>query len=828
MAVADAIGSVLDSSVPILVEVQWSPLSCTPTSGLLGQAGPNDYDLDFPNAPRSNTWYPVALASSLAGEDRSPGEADIFSQFNSAVDDDPGCLGGDGFWYGIDSPAPPGQSPLANTVLHEFIHGLGFITLVDRETGEKALGRDDIFSISLEDHSLGMNWPQMTDQQRAASALDTGDLHWVGQNVVNSSTALSNGAHPSGHVEMHAPGELELGSSVSHWAEDVTPDEIMEAAATPNPQNLVTNPLLEDLGWGVTVGEIEPCVGSEEVLCLNGGRFKVEVTWRDFKDQVGTGKAVPFTNDSGLYWFFSPDNFEMLIKVLTGCGFNNRFWVFFAATTNVEFQVKVTDSETGVVKRYTNPLSQPANAVTDTSAFATCPASITTATDAYTNLGITSIDKEVAARVQRELAEAQALAIRPTLTALPAGRRLATPGLAVLSASDALDVRPVDTTSPRLVPRQGPSGSRYEVTPFLTDGSTIYTIQGSGNGNVVTFDNKRENLKSYEPLSLNTIPRMEETVASLGANLARGAPFETLRLELTMDTKNGDELFPGGFIGEDEVALDSGGFALGFLQGTNPLDFDNEGVTAATFTLHRPQGSTLNFVIPEPDLPTFFGQGSWSGDLAVVFPDIVNRGSGRGISGGFNRMVATIDVLVEGEEPPPDPDPPDPDPPGDPFECVPNATTMCLNNDRFEVTVVWEDFRGNVGPGMKTDIPGIGDVGPVLLLSALQSRDADQGAHRLWLQQSLLGILRGDDQRAVRFDGSRFLDRFLEDLPQPAAANRECHHGHRSLRHLSIDEAPEIGASPFPFGFSRVATRRECSPGRVAHHRFGSVQISKL
>ncbi len=55
-----------------------------------------------------------------------------------------------------------------------------------------------------------------------------------------------------------------------------------------------------------------------------------------------------------------------------GASFNN-FWVFAAASTNVEVKLTVTDTETGEVKEYTNPLGQAAPAVTDTAAFATCP-----------------------------------------------------------------------------------------------------------------------------------------------------------------------------------------------------------------------------------------------------------------------------------------------------------------------------------------------------------------------------------------------------------------------------------------------------------------------
>ena len=83
---------------------------------------------------------------------------------------------------------------------------------------------------------------------------------------------------------------------------------------------------------------------------------------------------MPFgSDDSGLFYFFNPDNWEMLIKVLNGCDVNDHYWVFFAATTNVEFTLTVTDTERSVTKAYFNPQFHSANAVTDTAAFATCP-----------------------------------------------------------------------------------------------------------------------------------------------------------------------------------------------------------------------------------------------------------------------------------------------------------------------------------------------------------------------------------------------------------------------------------------------------------------------
>lgn len=114
------------------------------------------------------------------------------------------------------------------------------------------------------------------------------------------------------------------------------------------------------------------CLG-DQVLCLNRDRFQVEVDWRDFDDKRGSAIAFPRTDQSGTFFFFDPDNTEMLLKVLDGCRSNGHYWVFYAATTNVEYSISVTDTLSGQSRLYDNPLGRPAPAVIDTQAFATCP-----------------------------------------------------------------------------------------------------------------------------------------------------------------------------------------------------------------------------------------------------------------------------------------------------------------------------------------------------------------------------------------------------------------------------------------------------------------------
>jgi hypothetical protein len=109
-------------------------------------------------------------------------------------------------------------------------------------------------------------------------------------------------------------------------------------------------------------------------LCLTPNRFAATAKWLLPDGTRGVGTVVPGSNStSGLFWFFGSDNWELLVKVIDGCPVNNNKWVFAAATTNVHYQLAVTDVKSGQTKRYFNYFGQSAPAVTDTNAFATCP-----------------------------------------------------------------------------------------------------------------------------------------------------------------------------------------------------------------------------------------------------------------------------------------------------------------------------------------------------------------------------------------------------------------------------------------------------------------------
>lgn len=239
-------GSQLDSAVPIRVQVKFDPMSCSYYSASLGYGGVLNANLNFAGAPFADTFYPVALANSLAGLDLDPGHDDASATFNSALDT--GCFALS-WYYGVDGHAPANSIDFRAVALHELAHGIGFTSFVDLSTGAKASGFDDAFMRNLEDHSTGKLFPNMTNAERAAASIDTGDLHWVGPRVTAASGILSAGRHASGHVEMFAPNPLQSGSSVAHFSDTLSPNEIMEPSMMANAQFALALQALYDVGW---------------------------------------------------------------------------------------------------------------------------------------------------------------------------------------------------------------------------------------------------------------------------------------------------------------------------------------------------------------------------------------------------------------------------------------------------------------------------------------------------------------------------------------------------------------------------------------------------
>ncbi|HZF14248.1 MAG TPA: LamG domain-containing protein [Thermoanaerobaculia bacterium] len=115
--------------------------------------------------------------------------------------------------------------------------------------------------------------------------------------------------------------------------------------------------------------------GTSTSLCLDN-RFSISALYRT--GPPGSAESAAHTVgcanlNSGLFWFFSSDNWEVMVKTVDACGLNSHHWIFTAATTNVFYRLTVYDVHAGAQKIFFNYPGPPAPAVTDVNAFATCP-----------------------------------------------------------------------------------------------------------------------------------------------------------------------------------------------------------------------------------------------------------------------------------------------------------------------------------------------------------------------------------------------------------------------------------------------------------------------
>jgi hypothetical protein len=202
---ANVWGATLPSSVPILVNAAFNALTCTATSAVLGSAGPVSVVRDFAGAPMAAHWYHIALGNRLNGTDQVPASPDINATFNSSLNGSATCLGGQGWYYGVDGLEPAGTVELLPVVLHELGHGLGFSTTTSGSTGNYLSSYPSIFDFFLRDDLTGMHWDQLTPAQRVASAISLDKLTWDGPGVYYKAQTFLTGRP---HMIVNSPGGI--------------------------------------------------------------------------------------------------------------------------------------------------------------------------------------------------------------------------------------------------------------------------------------------------------------------------------------------------------------------------------------------------------------------------------------------------------------------------------------------------------------------------------------------------------------------------------------------------------------------------------------------
>lgn len=199
----------LGSDVKVNIEARFDDMPCSESGGTLASAGPRFAFKDFPRGT-PGIWYAGPLAESLSGQnlstndDADPDAPDLRIRFNSGIDD--ACLGaGSGFDYSLTGRASSGRISFVSVALHELGHGLGFLGLVDNETGALFLDAPDIFTALTFDTRTEKYWSEMTDRQRRRSAKRSREVSFDGAKTTRRAKRFLEG---SAIVEIFAPDRV--------------------------------------------------------------------------------------------------------------------------------------------------------------------------------------------------------------------------------------------------------------------------------------------------------------------------------------------------------------------------------------------------------------------------------------------------------------------------------------------------------------------------------------------------------------------------------------------------------------------------------------------
>ncbi len=280
---AGLLGAHLSSPVPISVVACWS--SSVP-AGALATGDAVAYLRNVGGAPLADTFYPVALANALAGQDLLPDTEDVTLNFNASA-----------VWsFATTVPSGSGED-FVTVAMHELVHGLGFNAFMYESYNVGFCGGGPLFvayhfcptpydRLAVD----GADTPLLSlllPDPRVLGARLKGDAYFGGPNA-----RLANGVRSA---RLYTPAIWDDGSSLVHldMSFDSSPNGLMTpsiGAALRHPGSL-TLAMLRDMGW--------PLAGIAPALKLDGpvaapvgqpAALTATLAWPTY-----TGQAVTYT-----------------------------------------------------------------------------------------------------------------------------------------------------------------------------------------------------------------------------------------------------------------------------------------------------------------------------------------------------------------------------------------------------------------------------------------------------------------------------------------------------------------------------------------------------
>lgn len=273
--------NLLTSTVPVKIRATWETFD----NGALALGKPSTFHMNFDGAQIPDTYYPVALAEKLSGENINYDEADIICSFNSNYP----------WYFGTDGKTPTTKYDFVSAVLHEIVHGLGFSGFL-KNNGQNGYFDNSNYLPSIYDyHLFNKQNQQLSDP--AIFISPSRELHkQLTSEAVKFYSPDNREVYEHTKYWVYAPSNWSAGASIYHLESGSgLMDAYMNKGEAIHAPEETTLEILAEMGWKSVIFDFEELKDIEQSVA----EIPIEVGFfSDFE-----------ISDSELKIFFSKDYF---------------------------------------------------------------------------------------------------------------------------------------------------------------------------------------------------------------------------------------------------------------------------------------------------------------------------------------------------------------------------------------------------------------------------------------------------------------------------------------------------------------------------------------
>jgi hypothetical protein len=357
---------------------------------------------------------------------------DVLVNLNGDLDE--GCLGeGRGWYYGLDGNPGPGQFDFVTVVLHELAHAFGMANRTDEPSGARtgASVLPTPWDHLTLDTATGASWADLDQEGRAASARRTRRVVFAGPATREAAPAELTGGTDLVELGAGAAAEIMVAAGADFgpaldsdgvraglacFVDDEPAPTRLDGCSAPRAAgslagrialverggacDVTTKVSFAEAAGAVAVVVVDAATDApraptggvaavpvvavgrgdgrrlqravcDEVVRLRTGRFEVSAQW-EMGAASGIARGGTITDSAAYLTFFTPDNVELVVKVLDGCSADGsgHHWVFASGLTNAGVVLSVSDLATGAVWRHRHAPGAPFPPVFATNALA--------------------------------------------------------------------------------------------------------------------------------------------------------------------------------------------------------------------------------------------------------------------------------------------------------------------------------------------------------------------------------------------------------------------------------------------------------------------------